>query len=49
LNLPTNILLRFVAVRLMAAEGQHDKINMEVQMKQMCVTEFLFSDKNATH
>lgn len=38
-------LLYFVAVRLMAADGQPDRINMELHMKQMCVTEFLFSEK----
>ena len=35
LNLPTNILLHFVAVQQMAAEGQSDKMasNMKVHMK----------------
>ena len=37
------MLLHFVAMRQMAAEEQSDKMvsNMEVQMKQRCITEFL--------
>jgi hypothetical protein len=42
-----NILLSFVAVRQMAAEGQIDKMvsDMEVHMKQRCVTELLHAEK----
>ena len=47
LNLPTSILLHFVAVWQMAAEGQSDTMasDMEVCMKQRCVTEFLHVEK----
>jgi hypothetical protein len=47
LNLPVNIPLHFVTGRQMAAEGQSDKMasDMEVHMKQSCVTEFLHADK----
>ena len=47
LNLPTNILLHFVAVGQMAAEGQCDKTtsDMGAHMEQRCVTEFLHVDK----
>jgi hypothetical protein len=47
LNLSTNILLKFVAVRRMTAKGQSDKMtsNMEVRMKQRCVIEFLHAEK----
>jgi hypothetical protein len=40
----------FVAMRQMAAEGQSDKMasDMEVRMKQRCVTEFLHAEKNCT-
>jgi allantoicase len=44
LNLPANIPLNFVALRQMTAEGQSD---MEVRMKQRCVTEFLPAEKIA--
>ena len=49
LNLPTNILLYFVALRQVAAQGQSDKMvsNMEVYMKQRCRTEFLHAEKMA--
>ena len=43
-NLPANIPLNFVAVRQITAEGQSD---MEVRMKQRCVTEFLHAEKIA--
>jgi hypothetical protein len=44
-----NILLSFVAVRRMAAEGQFDKMvsDMEVYMKQRCVTELLHAENIA--
>ena len=42
LNLPTNILLHFVAVQQMAAEGQSDMVSdTKVCVKQRRVTEFL--------
>jgi len=46
LNLPANIPLNFVAGRQMTAEGQSDKMapDMEVRMKQRCVTEFLHTN-----
>ena len=46
MNLPTTILLHFVAVQQMSAEGQSDKkvFDMEVQMKQKCVTEFFYEE-----
>jgi len=49
LNLLTNIPFHFLAVRQMATEGQSDKIlpDMEVCMKQRCVTEFLHTEKSA--
>jgi len=48
---PTITLLRFVAVWQMAAEEQTDRMasDMEVCMKQRCVTEFLHEGKNGTH
>jgi hypothetical protein len=48
-NLPTNILLNFVAMRQMTPEGQSYKMvcDMEVQMKQSCVIEFLNAEKIA--
>jgi hypothetical protein len=42
LNLPANMLLNFVAVQQMTAEGQSD---MEVRVKQRCVIEFLHVKK----
>ena len=44
-----NILLYFVAMQQMAAEGQIDKMasDMELCTKQRCVTEFLFVEKIA--
>ncbi len=47
LNLPTNFSSDFVTVQEMAAEGQSDKIasDMEVWMKQRCVTEFYHAEK----
>ena len=47
LKLSTNALLNFLAVGQMAAEGQSDKMasDMEVHMKQRCVTEFLHAKK----
>ena len=49
LNLPTNIPSHFVAVWQMAAERPSDKIasDMEVWMKQRCITEFLKKKKTA--
>jgi len=49
LNLPTNILLHFVAVQQVAAEGQSDKMasDIKVRMKQWCVTEFFHVEKIA--
>ena len=46
---PINILLHFVAVKQMAAEGQSNRMasNMEVQMKQRCVLEFFHAEKMA--
>ena len=51
LNLPANIPLHFVAVWQRAAEGQAVRMasDMEVPMKQRCVTEFLHVEKNCTH
>ena len=48
-NLPTNVLLHVVAVQQMAAERQADKMasDMEMQMKQRYVTEFLHMEKMA--
>jgi len=48
-NLHTNIPLHFVAMQQMATEGLSDKLttNMEVHMKQRCVTEFLHAERNA--
>jgi hypothetical protein len=43
LNLPANILLNFVAMAQITAEGQCDQ--MEVCMKQRCVFEFLHALK----
>ncbi|MEQ5154436.1 hypothetical protein ABN254_21715, partial [Providencia rettgeri] len=47
LNLPTHISFHFAAVQQMAAEGQSDKMasDMEVHMKQRCVTNFLHAGK----
>lgn len=47
LNIPSDILLHFIAVQQMAAEGQSNKIasGMEVYMKRRCGTE-LFQEKN---
>ena len=49
LNFPVNVLLHFVAVQQMEAKGQSDNMasDMEVCMKQRCVTEFLHT-KNGT-
>ncbi|MEQ5179387.1 hypothetical protein [Proteus genomosp. 6] len=49
LNLPTNIPFHVVAVWQMVAEGQSDRMvsDMEVCMKQSCVTEFLHVEKMA--
>ena len=54
MNLPANIPLNYVAVRQMTAEEQSDKMasDMEVRMKERCVTEFLHAEKfapNDTH
>ena len=48
-HLLTNILFHVVAVRQMAAKGQSDRkaSDMEVRMKQNCVTEFLYAEKIA--
>jgi len=45
-DLTTNIMLYFVAMRQMVAEGQSDKMafDVEVHMKQRCGTE-----RNCTH
>ena len=47
LNLPTNTSLNFVAMGQMKAEGQSDKMpsEMEVHMKQRCVSEFIHVEK----
>ena len=47
LNLSINIALYSVAVWQIAAEGQSDKMvsDMEVHVKQRCVTEFLHAEK----
>ena len=49
-NLPPNIPFHVVAMWLMAAEGQSDTMasDMEVCMKQRCVTEFLHAEKTAS-
>ena len=49
LSLPTNIPSRVVAVRQTAAEGQSDNMasDMEVHMKQRCVTEQLHAAETA--
>jgi len=49
LNHPASILLHFVAVQQMAAEGHSDKMasDMEVLMKQSYVIEFLHERKMA--
>ena len=49
MNLPTNIPLRVVAISQKVAEGQSDRMasDMEVWMKQRCVTEFLHVEKMA--
>ena len=43
------MLLYFIAVQQMAAEGQSDKMvsDMEVRMKQRCVIKFLHAEKIA--
>jgi len=48
-NLPTSIPLHFTAVQQTATEGQSDKMvsDVEVNMKQRCVTEFLHVEKMA--
>jgi len=50
LNLPTNIPLHFVAMWQLAAEGHSDKMtsDMEMCIKQRCVTEFFHAEKNCT-
>jgi len=50
LNLPTIIPLHFVALLQTAAEGHSDSMtsDMEVHMKQRCVTKFLHVEKNGT-
>ena len=47
LNLPTDTVLNFVAVWLVAAEGQSDKMvsSIEVYIKQRYVIEFLHAEK----
>ena len=47
---PTSIQLHVVDMRQMAAEAQSDKMasDMEVLMKQGCVTEFLHVEKMAS-
>ena len=49
LNLLTNILLHFIAVQQMAAEGQSDIMvsHMKVRMKKKCGTDFLHAEKIA--
>jgi len=49
LTLPTNILLHFVALQQMAAEGQSGRMvsDLEVCIKQKCGTEFLYPEKMA--
>ena len=46
LNFPANIILHFIAVLQMAAEGQSDRTasDKEVHMKQRCVIEFLHEE-----
>jgi len=50
LNFSANIPFNFVAVRQMTAEGQSDKMasDMEVCMKQRCVTEFVHVENIAS-
>jgi len=50
LNVPTNILLHFVAVQQMAAEGQSDRTtsDMKLRLKLKCVVEFLHAEKLAS-
>ena len=47
MNLPANIPLHFVVMWQMAAEVQSDTVtsDMEVHMKQRCVTEFLYAEE----
>jgi hypothetical protein len=49
LNLPANIALNFVAVRQMTVEWQPDKMasDMEVEVKERCLIEFLHAEKIA--
>ena len=49
MNLPADIPLNFVAVRQMTTEGASDKLasDVEVRMKQRCVSEFLHAEKIA--
>ena len=49
LTLPTNIPLHVVTMQQMAAEGQSETMasDMEVQLKQRCVMEFLPEEKIA--
>ena len=49
LNFPVNVLLHFVAVQQMEAKGQSDNMasDMEVHMKQRCVTEQLHAAETA--
>ena len=50
LNLPDSIPLHSVTVWQKAAEGQADKMvsDMEADTKQICVNEFLHTEKNST-
>jgi len=50
-ELSASIPLNFVALQLMATEGQSDKMisDMEVFMKQRCVIQLLRSEENCTH
>ena len=41
LNLTTNILLHFIAMQQVAAEGQSDKMASDTEVYMKCVTEFL--------
>lgn len=51
MNLPANVALHFIAMQQTEVEKQSNKVasDMEVSMKQRCVTEFLHVEKNYTH
>ena len=51
LNLPDDVLLHSVVMQQKSAEGQSDKMvpDMQVNMKQRYITEFLHMEKKNAH